>query len=154
ELASGNALLIHEQVAHALTTSTGFDAQLPASLAHIVAQRVSLLPEATRKLLGQAAVLGHELNVAQLAALAGAPREQVLRELEPALREGVLRPVGEDPDQLRCRHALVGDALSASLPAQLRQDYHRDAFHAFQLAADRPSRSGELAVHAFLAGST
>jgi DNA-binding winged helix-turn-helix (wHTH) protein len=154
ELTSGNALLIHEQVAHALTTSTAFDAQLPASLAHIVAQRVSLLPEATRKLLGQAAVLGHELNVAQLAALARAPREQVLRDLEPALREGVLRPAGEDPDQLRFRHALVGDALSASLPAQLRQDYHRDAFHAFQAAADRPSRSGELAVHAFMAGSS
>jgi len=154
ELTSGNALFLHEQVAHALSTATPFDAQLPASLAHIVAQRVGLLPEATRKLLGQASVLGHELNVAQLAALAGLPREQVLSELEPALRLGVLRPAGEEPDQLRFRHALVGDALHASLPAQLRQDYHRDAFLAWQAAPEGPSRSGELAVHAFLAGSS
>jgi len=153
ELTSGNALLVHEWVAHAQTTATPFDAQLPASLSHIVAQRVSRLPEPTQKLLGQAAVLGHALNVALLATLAGVTREQVLRDLEPALRADVLSPSGDEPEQLRFRHALLGDALCASLPAQLRQDYHRDAWQAWQLAPDGPSRSGELAVHAFLAGS-
>lgn len=155
ELTSGNALLVHELVSHALTTAAPLDGKLPASLQHIVAQRVSLLPEATRRLLGQAAVLGRDFSVTLLAALAGAPREQVLRELEPALRVEVIGRAGEDPDQLRFTHALVGDTLCASLPARERQAHHRDAWQAWQAAAaPGTARSGALAVHAFLAGSS
>ena len=153
-LTSGNALLVHELLAHALTTAAPLDGKLPASLQHIVAQRLSLLPEATRRLLGQAAVLGHDFSVTLLAALAGIPREQVQRELEPALRAEVLDRAGEEPDQLRFTHALVGDALCAGLPARERQAHHRDAWQAWQAAEAGPSRSGALAVHAFLAGSS
>ena len=150
----GNALLVHELVTHALATDSELDAQLPASLPHIVAQRVSALAPETQRLLGLCAVLGHEFSSSLLAGAAGTAVDAALRELEPALRAGLLQRGDDDPEQLRFTHALLGDALHAGLPAQIKQAHHRDALRAWKRMPDGPARSGALAVHAFFAGGS
>jgi DNA-binding winged helix-turn-helix (wHTH) protein len=154
QLTGGNALLVHELVNHALATDEPLDAELPASLPHIVAQRVSALPAATQRLLGLCAVLGRDFSSSLLAGAAGMAVDVVLHELEPALRAGILRRGDDDPEQLHFTHALLGDALHAGLAAQLKQSHHRDALQAWKKMPDGPARSGALAVHAFFAGAS
>ncbi|HMI90565.1 MAG TPA: AAA family ATPase, partial [Polyangiales bacterium] len=154
QLTAGNALLVHELVSHALATDAAFDAELPASLPHIVAQRVSALPAATQRLLGLCAVLGRDFSSSLLAGAAGTAVDAVLDQLEPALRAGLLRRGDDDPEQLHFTHGLLGDALQAGLAGQLKQAHHRDALRAWKRMPDGPARSGALAVHAFFAGAS
>ena len=162
QLTGGNALLVHEVVSHALATAAELDEQMPASLPHIVAQRVSALPALTQQLLAQAAVLGRDFSCSLLAAAAegllggdsGLALDAALREIEPAVRAGLLQRGSDDPEQLRFTHALVRDALYAGLPAQLKQAHHRAALRAWKHMPDGPARSGALAVHAFFAGAS
>lgn len=148
---SGNALFVHELVRHALATDTPLDSALPPSLAYIVAERVGLLPQATQLRLGQAAVLGHDFALAALAAIAGSSSTELLAELEPALRAGLLQRSARQPDRLRFSHALVGDALAQRLSLHERRAYHCAALRALS-ALPGGAESGELAVHAFEAG--
>ena len=153
-MTGGNALFLSESIRHALALDLPLDAALPPSVAHIVEQRLRVLPHATQHLLGQAAVLGHEFNVSVLAALATRDDlDGVLDELEPAHRAGVLLRDPEHADRWRFSHALVGDALVESLSLQARTAYHCEALHAWQALHGAAAPSGVLAAHAFEAGA-
>jgi tetratricopeptide (TPR) repeat protein len=142
-LTGGNALYLHELVQQRLLTKPQ-----PPSLRHIVAERVAGLPVASQGRLAAAAVLGHDFAVSILAAMSGVEPTLVLGELEPVLRAGLLKPNPLRPDRVQFNHALVGDALVASLEAGLRKSLHRAALEALR----RDGSSSELAHHAFEAG--
>lgn len=150
---AGNALFLCELVRHALALGLTQEAALPPSLSHIVAQRVGTLPAITQTRLDQAAVLGHEFQLDVLAALAGVPTaSELLVELEPALRAGVLRSASERGDRLQFSHALVCDALLQRLTLPERTAGHATALRALQRLHGATAPSGVLAAHAFDAG--
>ena len=151
-MTGGNALFLSELLRHALALQLPLDAALPPSMAHIVEQRVRVLPEATRALLGQAAVLGHDFSLAVLAVLTErADVDTLLADLEPARRAGVLRRDVEHADRWLFSHALLGDALVESLPLSTRSAYHCRAMYAWQSVHGPAAPSGVLAAHAFAA---
>ena len=152
-LTAGNALFVHELLRHALATDTPFDRVLPPSLSHIVAQRISLLPAATQRRLEQAAVLGRDLDIALLrAATASASTEALLRELEPALRIGVLRALPERPERLQFSHAVLCDTVARQVGTAERQALHHAALRELSTRSNAATWDGALAVHAFEAG--
>ena len=149
----GNALFVHELVMQSLTGDQQLSDQLPTSLQHIVAQRVGALPAPTQQLLHPAAVLGRDFDLGLLAQLADTTVDDVLGQLEPALAAGLLQPTPEAPDRLRFRHALLRDALEATLPANAKQRHPRDALRAYAQTPQEAARTGAQASHAFLAGA-
>lgn len=153
QLTAGNALYVHELLRHALATDTPFDRVLPPSLSHIVAQRIALLPAATQRRLEQAAVLGRDLDIALLRAATSAPTiEALLRELEPALQQGVLRTLPERPERLQFSHAVLCDVIATRVGPAERQALHHAALRELSARSSLGAWDGALAVHAFEAG--
>ncbi|MDD9946936.1 MAG: AAA family ATPase [Myxococcales bacterium] len=153
-MTGGNALFLSEWIRHALVLQRPLDVAPPPSVAHIVEERVRVLPEPTRTLLGQAAVLGRGFDTSVLAMLAGCENvDELLAHLEPAHRAGVVARDPEHADRWLFSHALVGDALVESLPLQARTAYHRQALRAFQALHGESALSGVLAAHAFESGT-
>jgi DNA-binding NarL/FixJ family response regulator len=94
---------------------------VPESLTVTVLARLRTLPPETVELLGLASVLGSELALADLAALAGRPAARVWGPLREALAAGVLV---EQDDRLAFSHDVVREALYDELPATVRAGLH------------------------------
>jgi predicted ATPase len=76
------------------------------------------LPEPARDLLKIASVLGSELTVAELAAVAGRPAGQLMSALGQALP---VETIVDRGNRLAFRHDLFRQAVYQGLPASLRQ---------------------------------
>ncbi|WP_433414649.1 BTAD domain-containing putative transcriptional regulator [Microtetraspora malaysiensis] len=87
---------------------------VPEGVREVIGRRVARLPDATRELLGSAAVLGRDVALDVLEALTGVPAEEVMARLEPAVAAGLLVETPDGVDY-RFAHALVRDALYARL---------------------------------------
>ncbi|MFF4773557.1 BTAD domain-containing putative transcriptional regulator [Microtetraspora fusca] len=87
---------------------------VPEGVREVIGRRVARLPDATRELLGSAAVLGRDVDLDVLEALTGVPAEEVMARLEPAVAAGLLVETPEGVDY-RFSHALVRDAMYAGL---------------------------------------
>jgi DNA-binding SARP family transcriptional activator len=114
ERAGGNPLFL-EQLMRAQRDA---DAPLPASVRSVVAARLDRLDGAERRLLRAASVLGQRFALAALAEALGEP----LRDTRPA--HGLLRI---DGDEGMFAHALVHEAVYASLPQAQRRELHARA---------------------------
>jgi len=103
----------------------------------------------TRALLSAAAVLGTELQVDRLGGLVGLPRAAVEQAIHEALEAGLLgRSASGRP---RFVHALVMEALDASLDAEERARLHAKAVET--LSRRRDVAVSEVAEHALAARS-
>jgi DNA-binding CsgD family transcriptional regulator len=121
--------------------------ELPAALRELLLARVEALPEATRQLLGVAAVAGRRVDHGLLAEVAGQPPEALVGPLREALAQHLLVTDGEG---YAFRHALVQEAVYDDLLAVQRVPLH--AAYAGALAtrvADHPGAAelGRLAHH-------
>jgi tetratricopeptide (TPR) repeat protein len=118
-----------------------------------VSRRLEGLPDATRALLEIAAVLGREFPLAALASVQSCPQPELLSDLDPALREGLVEPVPASAGaRVRFSHALVRDALYGSLGLARRVFLHGqvgEALEACHRADQLPLY--ELAHHFYLA---
>jgi DNA-binding CsgD family transcriptional regulator len=145
ERAGGNPFLVGELV-RAWRAGTPDDA-VPAAVRDVVRARLDRLPAACRDLLAPAAVLGRELDLDLLGAVAGLPPGRVVDDLAPALADGVVdRPPGRTA--LRFSHDLVREAVLAGADARR---VHARAAAVLAPRADDPDVLPELAAHA-LAG--
>ncbi|MGQ0575448.1 MAG: ATP-binding protein [Pseudonocardia sp.] len=117
---------------------------VPATVRDVVRARLARLPPDCRTLLGSAAALGREVDVALLAEIATG---DVLDVLAPALADGVLvrRPV------LRFAHDLFREAVLADLDAAQRSRIHHRAAAALAPRAGDPDVVPALARHALAA---
>ena len=144
--------------------------ELPASVRQAISRRVTRLGSEAVALLGAGAVLGVEFDLDLAAEVEGLPLDAALRELDHAIRSGLIMEVSGTPGRVTFTHALVRDALAGSLTAARRARLHalaaaalepraeRDperhlaalVHHALEGAAmsDRPLRAAELAEHA------
>ena len=122
--------------------------RVPAAARDVVRARIRRLPEPCRALLGAAAVLGRDVDVALLASVTGV--DGVLDGLRPALDDGVLdHPAGRVG--LRFTHDLVRESVLADLPATEQARVHLAVVAALTPSADDPDVVAELAHHALAA---
>ncbi|MDB4989941.1 MAG: transcriptional regulator, LuxR family [Myxococcaceae bacterium] len=152
-LTGGNALFARLLLRDSALLSLPDEAR-PASLAHVVQERVRALPRATAALLSQAAGLGTDFSVALLADIAQLPHAEVLHDLDAALHAGLLERVDHATDQLHFVHALVCEVLYEQLSSQARADLHRRALAELLRTPAWQTSASQLASHAFLAGGT
>lgn len=133
---------------------------LPRSIQALVERRVARLPEHTRGVLLDAAVIGRGFTLRDLASVyarVGEPTDPdaLAQALEPAVRAGlVLERGGDGPED----HAFVHDQIRATVAASARRT-RRVAIHAAmadllaeQGARSAPARLAAIAHHALAAG--
>ena len=155
--AGGIPLFVHEIVRSLLRqhgeqalARLGPDAvAVPALARDLLRERVQRLPESTRELLSNAAVIGESFDLSLLRALCELEPEALLERLEPALLDGHV--LSEAPHAYRFGHSLFQSLLYDDLPAAQRVTTHR-RLAGLLLARSDPSRhQPEAARHLYLA---
>jgi DNA-binding CsgD family transcriptional regulator len=133
-------------------------ADVPASLAGVIEQRLGVLPEAMAGVLRWAAVLGAEFSVTDLAVVTGWTPDQLMGLIDDAVTAGVFGdPAGPEPagaglaatarPSLTFRHGLIRQVLYDALPGALRAALHVQAARALAEAGAAPERvAAQLAV--------
>jgi hypothetical protein len=148
DLTGGNPLFVIE-CARAFRAAGGVEGtlgSLPPTVQNVVLDRISLLPEATRRALARGAVLGRELSAATVARMNDTLPAQVIDALLPALRAGVIEETR--PGQFCFSHVLVRDAIEAALPTLERAEIHRRAEVALAALGETADVLLERARHA------
>ena len=97
---------------------------VPNGVRDVLRRRVSVLPESTVKLLDVAAVLGRQIDLELLAAVAGQSLDDCLDDVEPALLHRLLEVPEAAPGAVRFTHALVREALSEGMSSLRRARLH------------------------------
>jgi DNA-binding SARP family transcriptional activator len=121
---------------------------VPAGVRDVIRHRLAALGEPARTHLRQAAVVGQEVDLDVLAALAG-DADAVLDSVESAVLAGFL--VEQDADRVRFAHALVHETLYAESAHARRARWH--AAVAGILERLRPGEVEAIASHLLRAGS-
>jgi tetratricopeptide (TPR) repeat protein len=119
------------------------DLAVPDTVQGVLASRIARLPEAAQALLQSAAVIGKDVPLAVLAAVAGLPEEplgQALRHLSAA--EFLSETTGFPEVKYRFRHALTHEVAYESLRPERRRQLHArivlaiEAIHSDRLLED------------------
>ncbi|MET7622568.1 AAA family ATPase [Streptomyces sp. NPDC005408] len=142
-LAGGNPRYIEELVtgllAEGAVDTAGGRAELTAPRAELtapkresghlrsLADRIGFLSPTSYETLRQAALLGTEFDVGQLALVLGRTTRLLLEDLDDPLAAGLLSDTG---DRLRFRHEVVREALYEDIPPSVRSALHLDTARA------------------------
>ncbi|WP_434443884.1 BTAD domain-containing putative transcriptional regulator [Lentzea sp. E54] len=144
ERSGGNPFYVKELVR--LVNSGGDLGSVPAGVRDVLRHRLARLPAQPRRVLRQASVLGRDVEVDLLAALAG---EDVLDALDLAVEAGFVVEVASG--RARFTHALVRDTVYEDVSLTRRARWH--AAVASALESLRPDDVQVLAHHYLLAGA-
>ncbi len=150
ERTGGNPLFVRELTR--LMVSEGPAAarsSVPAGVREVLRRRVARLPGPAVTALRQAAVLGREVDVDLLAAVAGRDPDELLDALETAVLAGLLDEPA--PGRVRFSHALVRDTLYEDTPLLRRSRVHAAALAV--LSAQGGADAATLAHHAVASAS-
>jgi class 3 adenylate cyclase/tetratricopeptide (TPR) repeat protein len=126
--------------------------QLPApgSISVVTAAVVDRLPAPAKACLRAAAVLGGPIPRADVAFMTSLPDDDAAAALRACADAGLLRAASADGSAYEFRHALVQDAVLASLTRASAVTLRRAAYAALSLQhADDPRWTAVLARHAF-----
>ncbi len=123
--------------------------EVPWDLAQTVRQRVAMLPEAARQLLGVAAIAGRRVPRALLVAAAGQPEDEVPAGLEAACRARLLQEMGDE--EYLFGHDVIREVAEADLGAARRAVLHRRVAEA--LESDPISATTERLAYHFARGN-
>lgn len=123
---------------------------LPATLRDLIRARFSSLPEPTHSLLGVAAVVGGEFELAVLSAVARTPEEETESTLRPAVDRQLIRPVRGATYEFT--HPLFREVLEADLLPGERRRLHARTGEALRDRAagdgsDSFGTAGRIAYH-------
>lgn len=153
ERSDGNPFFVGELVRLLGDTPDLVPSRVPEEVRAVLRRRLVTVAPETRRLLCIASVLGRELDLGLLAALAGRERAACLDALEEAVEQGLLHPAGEQIGAHRFVHVLLRDTLYDDLQASERCDLHARAVQCLEAAgaASSSSHHSALAHHAFLA---
>jgi DNA-binding CsgD family transcriptional regulator/tetratricopeptide (TPR) repeat protein len=141
----GNPFFAEELLA-AASTGRG---ELPRGLRNLLLQRVDGLDRRTQSLLRVAAAAGRDVTYPLLAAVAALPELEVRESLRSAVEHRVLE-ADHDTGRFRFRHALLGEAIYATVLPGEREELHRRL--AEELAESGTAAPAELAPHWAAAG--
>ena len=120
---------------------------VPATVEAAIDTRLARLPETTRMLLGFAAALGRDIDGDLLADATRLSRRDVLAELEPAVRQGLIGAHPQAPGEYRFVHILVQETLYADLPTEQRLDLHDRLATALGRLVDSDPGYADAAAH-------
>ena len=122
--------------------------RVPTAVGEVVRRRLSLLPEETISLLEAAAVVGRESEIGVLARVADRDLEACLDAAEPALAHHVLMEPPGSIGTFRFTHALVQDAVLATVSTRRRALLHRRAAEAIvEVSGDTEDTAEIIAAH-------
>jgi DNA-binding SARP family transcriptional activator len=126
------------------------DLPVPEGVQDVLRQRLARLPETSRTLLAQAAVLGQVVEPGLTATVTGESEETVLDTLDLAVASGLLVERGA---AYAFAHALTREVLADELSAARRMRLHARAVTALEQAHPRPAADvvATLAGHALAA---
>ncbi|MGC4807822.1 BTAD domain-containing putative transcriptional regulator [Micromonospora sp. DT233] len=144
--ADGNPFFVRELARLLAEEGDAASSSVPTGVRDVIRHRLAQLPDPTRTVLRQAAVLGRDIDPDVLAALGG-DESATLDALDRAAQAGFL--TGGDPHRLRFTHILVRDTLYDDLPALRRGRWHAAVGDAMQRL--RPHDVVALAHHFALA---
>ena len=140
----GNAFFVRELARLLAADGVAALDSVPPGVRDVVRRRVLGLPDEVQAVLRQAAVIGADVDLALLEAVAGAP---ALDAVETAAQQGFLTEPA--PGRFRFAHALVRDTLYHGLSRSRRAREHGRVAEAIERL--RPDDVGALAQHFVLA---
>jgi DNA-binding CsgD family transcriptional regulator/tetratricopeptide (TPR) repeat protein len=143
--AEGNPFFAEELLAAAEAGSR----ELPRGLRDLLLERVGRLDESTRSVVRVAAAAGRDVGYPLLRATAGLPEREVRESLRQAVEHRVL-VAEQESSSFRFRHALLAEAIYATILPGEREELHRRLADA--LARSGTARAAELAPHWAAAG--
>ena len=151
ERTGGNPFYVAE-LARSLAGDAGTTA-VPATVREVVLQRLRPLPEASRRALDAAAVLGRPFTVVTVARIAGLARDEARAALEPARVAQLVTEVPEAPGRLAFSHAIVREAVQHALAPSRRGPLHAAVVDVLRAGAHRGAEVpvAEVAHHALVA---
>jgi DNA-binding SARP family transcriptional activator len=150
ERTGGNPFFLRE--AARLYDSEGMLAattEVPAGVRDVLQRRIARLPATAQTILGQAAVIGTEIDVDVLGEVAGAEEQVLLDAVEAGLLTGLVTEPAAG--RIRFAHALVRDTLYDRLSRLRRARLHARAAAAIERHS--PAEVAALAYHYTEAGS-
>ena len=149
ERTGGNPLFVRELARLIATDGASAAAEaVPTGVRDVLRRRVERLPAVARTVLRQASVLGRDVEIDVLVAMAAEGEDVALDALELGVLSGLLTE--PRAGWVRFAHALVRDTLYADVPRLRRTRLHAAALAA--LTAARPDDHAGLAHHALAAG--
>ncbi|MFA9430040.1 BTAD domain-containing putative transcriptional regulator [Egicoccus sp. AB-alg2] len=142
ERTGGNPFFVH-QLAQLRRESSDPDGvptseALPAGVRHVLARRLSALPDQTRTLLEAAALAGRDIDPAVVGPIVGGDTAGVLERLEPAVAHGLVERTGPVTAH-RFVHALVRECLVDAVPPARRLRLHRELGAALEATGRAPA---------------
>jgi class 3 adenylate cyclase/tetratricopeptide (TPR) repeat protein len=158
----GNPFFMGEVVRHLIESGALFqehgrwtyrgataDLGIPEGVREVIGRRLGRLSEATSRVLGLAAVIGRQFDVALLATIAETSEDVVVDALEEATAAALVTEVRGSPDTFTFRHALIRTTLYEELSAPRRARLHQRVGEALEgLVQPTPgARIEELAYH-------
>lgn len=154
EASGGNALFLRclvavwrsaKQRGELATLHAALHAQVRGGLGAMIDAYLELAPERERDLLRIGAVLGSPFAPAQLAQLAGHPRDAALATLAASESVGIVRPYASEPRRYSFTHDAIRGVLYQQLTAAQKVRLHHGA--ATYLEQHRADASAEIAWH-------
>lgn len=127
---------------------------IPRGVRDVLAKRLALVSDASRRALGYGAVLGREFSINTVAQASEQTASEVMDRLDEAIAEGIVAEVPGSSGRLRFTHFLIRDALYEQLGGSRRRKLHRQIGAALEgrYAGDHEPHLAELAWHFFAAG--
>ena len=119
----------------------------PLTVIEAVRRDIERLPEGTRALLELASVMGHEISLDVLRELSGRPLEELMQDLDVALRARVLEPLPGQTEGYRFAHVLSCEALYAGLASHARLEWHRRIACRLEQTAPERAPLSQIAHH-------
>ncbi|MFP5319852.1 MAG: BTAD domain-containing putative transcriptional regulator [Acidimicrobiia bacterium] len=146
ERAEGNPFYAIE-LSRLVDEEGGFRGEVPGSVGDVIRRRLTRMPTETVDLLGVAAVVGRDVELALLEGAAGTPPADVLDALEPAVIHRLLVEVPEQPATLRFSHALVREVLLEDMTSLRRARLHLKVADAIEARGAGVNDAEILAEH-------
>jgi len=162
---AGNPFLVGELLRHLVETGAldGGDVtavaagpavdDVPESVRWVVGQRLARLGGPVEHVLGVAAVIGYQPDVALVGRVVELGYDSLLSALDTAVAARLLEERPGVPGGYAFHHPIVRDFLYRRLPAGERARAHRRVAQALEELTGGTSRLGELADHFALAGA-
>lgn len=146
---TGNPFFVAQLIFDAHAAQGTFDAlAVPDAVAQLVARRLEALDHDASATLALAAIAGAEVDLATIEACSAIKPEQLLDIVESLCRQRFLAE--QEPERFTFAHALVRDAVLATIGATRRQRLHRRLADAL---AAREAEPALLAHHYVAAGA-
>ena len=146
DMTSGNPFFI-EEVARAISGGT-WTGSPPRTVLDAIEARARRLSAECQRFLRAAAIIGREFPLSLVAMVLGLPAEACLAASDEATTNGLVEPTRVH-DEHRFTHALVRDAVEASMPSVERVALHRAAAEAIETfyAASLDDHLADVARH-------